>query len=489
VRHIGTHKTLRKQRRNVCSFIYSYTPNINNRHNITNRQTDSHKHTDWLRLRPDDRLDIFFPRGIAGRLFETPDRCLDPTSAKVKAIFRADVWECSQTGKCPLPLWAYMVGVTKMAQSDVQVNESINSSIKKVNERSRNITLPLMAARIALRKDLGQLGCKSGAAWKKRLKSAEDLMVCVASQGNRYKTVLNDPGRWQPPLGTATVDLPLNALVTACERRQHPQLLLSARNVWASPFNLFMKRFFKIPTVGCCITFGPLTDGCEAFLPIEKFRTVTGLVSCRVLELKHADDPTDVRWEIEVQVPFVFSSGLREIGLQYDKVYSGPNVTIPVLAHCLCWSVACRKVAEIEVEFDTEEICVLRRPRRAVAKPRPRPPRPPGEPKPPARKRRRQLPAWVDDDAAFSEDEDEGHDDPAGPSDGLAAVADMEAEEEDPDDGPAIDPDMPLDLEEVIGDVRNKWLPLTRPVMAEPFSVENNVLTLSPPCVFGWSSL
>jgi hypothetical protein len=88
-------------------------------------------------------------------LLDADDDDLEISARKVKVLCRADLEEARATGKTGTLVYSIAAFMRIRLRPDVRVNEQYNSLIRQINERCRNLSLGLMAARINLKKWLG----------------------------------------------------------------------------------------------------------------------------------------------------------------------------------------------------------------------------------------------------------------------------------------------------------------------------------------------
>jgi hypothetical protein len=86
---------------------------------------------------------------------DTTNMQLHITARKVKQLFPADIANGANTGKVSLALYSAMRLIALKFKIDVQEIEGINNVIQQVAKKAPRITLPVLDARVALRKMLG----------------------------------------------------------------------------------------------------------------------------------------------------------------------------------------------------------------------------------------------------------------------------------------------------------------------------------------------
>jgi hypothetical protein len=115
--------------------------------------------------------------GLGAHLLETADEDLESCARKVKRLFLDDVTVVRDTGTCPDDLWLLFRTVGLIFKADVQELEGVNSMIKGINSRCPNLTLPLLDARIKIKKALGFGARGAAAGWLHRREWAAKLLV------------------------------------------------------------------------------------------------------------------------------------------------------------------------------------------------------------------------------------------------------------------------------------------------------------------------
>ena len=88
-------------------------------------------------------------------ILNTEDGGLHPTVWKNKWLFRQSLKYCAATGKCCMPLYTFMRMVSLNWDPDSQEIESVNSVLQAIVKRCPHISLAVLDARVAIRKQLG----------------------------------------------------------------------------------------------------------------------------------------------------------------------------------------------------------------------------------------------------------------------------------------------------------------------------------------------
>ena len=115
------------------------------------------------------------PSGLAQHLL-SPTAALDVNAAKVKRLYLADLQQAAADGRCGPNLYAFAVSLRSMMKGDVQNCEGMNSLIRAVTDKCRNIGLPLLSARCVLKRALGVGARGAITKWSAMLPSISVVM-------------------------------------------------------------------------------------------------------------------------------------------------------------------------------------------------------------------------------------------------------------------------------------------------------------------------
>lgn len=91
---------------------------------------------------------------MAKEVLELPSHALEVNTRKLLALCRDDFDEAAERGTTSIKLHSILSLVRANLHSDVQDNEGINSVLRCITERSRNMSLQLVDARARIRKTL-----------------------------------------------------------------------------------------------------------------------------------------------------------------------------------------------------------------------------------------------------------------------------------------------------------------------------------------------
>ena len=116
-------------------------------------------------------------KAIARQVLQTQDKDLEANAARVKIQFRTDLEEAARTGRTGYKLYAFARVLAASMECSVQPNEGMNSLIKRLVERARNIGLPLLSSRACVKRFLG-LGISNAVhRWSQENQSKSYLLV------------------------------------------------------------------------------------------------------------------------------------------------------------------------------------------------------------------------------------------------------------------------------------------------------------------------
>lgn len=125
---------------------------------------------------------------------------LEVFARKLRHLFTPDLEEASLRGTTSLALHTFIRCVGAVMHADVQECEGVNSLIKAINSRARNLSLVLLDARVRAKKALG-LGARGApTTWRHR----RDIVHRLHRQGVEHfeggQHVQGETGRWRPPI-------------------------------------------------------------------------------------------------------------------------------------------------------------------------------------------------------------------------------------------------------------------------------------------------
>ena len=255
---------------------------------------------------------------------ETDDLSLEVNTRKIKRIFANDLSLAAETGRAGPALYATIVVLRAQARCDVQENEGVNSLIKILAERSPNISIALLSARVLLKKQM-RLGSRDAVSgWKHVRDSARPVLQESIMHHAGATAIMGEDSRWTSPC--ALPDLPSNERV----RTKYTLLLEDARRpsegcMWATAWNLEWHKAFKEPDVRRGIFVGPAgeerpvpTPGAIMYVCPEKCAFLGSLASC-VIEQR------DDEFFLRVAHPIKFTTTVDLIETYFRQVQDGAD--------------------------------------------------------------------------------------------------------------------------------------------------------------------
>jgi hypothetical protein len=79
---------------------------------------------------------------------------LKVNARKLRQLARNDIEQAARDGTTGLRLYTIILGLRRMAKSDIQCLEGVNSMVKCIGNRAPNMSLALLASRIVSKKPL-----------------------------------------------------------------------------------------------------------------------------------------------------------------------------------------------------------------------------------------------------------------------------------------------------------------------------------------------
>ncbi len=171
-----------------------------------------------------------------------PLGALDISSLKLRIILKDDLEFAAMYGVCGVTLWSVAMCLRESLQGDVQVCEGYNSLVKISSTRCRNISLPLLAARVGLKKTLGLGSRGASSKWSNIRERALEVLNQALSHYDEASVVLGNADRWTPP--QIDPELPDAYLQHVC-----PALVPQGRHIWAATQSICLHRLLREPTV------------------------------------------------------------------------------------------------------------------------------------------------------------------------------------------------------------------------------------------------
>ncbi|CAJ1366223.1 unnamed protein product, partial [Effrenium voratum] len=142
---------------------------------------------------------------IAAEILQSEEKNMQ----KLRRLCRADLQEAQETGRCSQFLYTLLRTWFETAPSDVSINETHNSFIRRECDRNRHISLPLLSSRCNARYDLklhtlgssvsGTHDGKNSRRWSKLRPAAFHVLQDSLTHYKDALSVLANPERWSRP--------------------------------------------------------------------------------------------------------------------------------------------------------------------------------------------------------------------------------------------------------------------------------------------------
>jgi hypothetical protein len=113
---------------------------------------------------------------VALSILSADPKDLDINIRKIKHLCLEDLLFASQSGKSGPRLYMLVWIIRRQIQTDVQECEGVNSMIKKAGQRSPNMTLPLLWARVSLKKRILYSSRGQSSKWSVRREQAQSVL-------------------------------------------------------------------------------------------------------------------------------------------------------------------------------------------------------------------------------------------------------------------------------------------------------------------------
>ena len=191
-------------------------------------------------------------QGIASEILSTDPELLELNTLKLTKIALLDLRLARDRGVCSDFLWAVLTGIRKVIKSDVQENEGVNSVIKHVVAAAPMIQLPLVDARVRLKRDLAN-GCNRMGhlltSHKDRLRACHALLDRCRHGSGEGVAVTDTLCRWTPPAPSCVPD---ENQVKKLAVLQHPDVLRpTPQKLWATPYSYIVNKHVPGPDNWC----------------------------------------------------------------------------------------------------------------------------------------------------------------------------------------------------------------------------------------------
>lgn len=243
-----------------------------------------------------------------------------------------------------------------MIKSDVQENEGVNSLVKYTVDNAPKIQIPLVDARVRLRRELGVKDKKGGGGntHAERMRSCCCLLdKCTAVDARATDDVTGTMCRWHPPAPSPQLlpepDLKRHAVL------QNPYLKPTPQKLWATPYSYAANhRIGKVLDLTGLICVGDVVDGSIALVVCERLRSLCSGPLAVVSDTPHGQC-------VRLVQPLQFSSVLQMIADNYEDANERKN-KIPLHFVKVDWTLipeAGKMVPEASV-LEVSIVCVLK---------------------------------------------------------------------------------------------------------------------------------
>ena len=139
-------------------------------------------------------------QAVAQQLLATPERELDITVSTIKHLCEEDFKRAAKDGSIGARLCILLRAIRTHAKVDTQAIEGTNRLVTLIGDRTPNISIDLLSARVALKKALGLGKRKQAWKWKDVRPSAEETLhsVVPVCDSVEAESVLGDVERLAP---------------------------------------------------------------------------------------------------------------------------------------------------------------------------------------------------------------------------------------------------------------------------------------------------
>jgi hypothetical protein len=193
-----------------------------------------------------------------------PDH-LEVNCRKLLTLFPESFQNAAENGFICPELWLAAQSIRTQLLTDVQRNESHNSSIKAICKRNRNLNLPLLSSRVSVR---AQLGISSKESKKVKFSairaSAGQLLEELRDHVVEARKILSDGERWTTP---GPAEIPEEKTLNACLSLADPEEGVGTEAwKWGSLRTAVIGRSIRELTPTVCFSMGPGQLGLDSEL-------------------------------------------------------------------------------------------------------------------------------------------------------------------------------------------------------------------------------
>ncbi len=216
--------------------------------------------------------------------------------------FTEDLAEAASTGLCTLRLYTHIATIRIMLAGDVQENEGVNSLITRMVERSPHIGLPLLCARVRIKKALGVGSAGAPKTWASRRPAALKILRAALQHERAGRPILHElddeADRYTTPHPALLPALPKQTSATNSDK-------------WVAMSALVFHKAYKSLCAGddgevvWLIGFDSLVTGSVCYICAERVRA-----SYTVAELTVVSIGADASAELDIVIPLRFARHL-----------------------------------------------------------------------------------------------------------------------------------------------------------------------------------
>lgn len=272
--------------------------------------------------------------GIARLILDSDSADLDSATRKLRTQFQSGLVVVAESGYLGPKLYIVLLACRTMAPADNEEVEGANSLIKNISTACPRIDLPLLAARICIKKHLG-VGDTRGSSTRhdvlfNRAATMCDNLVDYVVSGSA-DDIQHRPTRWcHPPPSIDADPVATRSIAIAAEQRkprhEHIGWGMKYNSVWCkTPVDFtHMVGFTNVVALGM-----------PMFLATYKFRSCGWFVKFAVHKLDLIGDNMHI--ELALSRPFDRISSHTLFSNQFEAAVKSP---VPVYHHPLQWSLS-----------------------------------------------------------------------------------------------------------------------------------------------------
>lgn len=195
------------------------------------------------------------------------DWSTDKSMLHIVAWCRADLQEAADKGTTGMRLYTLVNGIRCFLHGQTQDVEGVNSVIRLLCDRCRNIGLQLLDARTRIKKALGLGSAGQSSRWSQRRPKALKVLEESLRHVEAGRAVVNEAGRFD---FAVPAPLPPSHVKGGCNARVSP-----ARK-WAQACALKFHTSCKVPCVTKLFAFEAVLDvGATCYVIVDKNRAIS----------------------------------------------------------------------------------------------------------------------------------------------------------------------------------------------------------------------